>query len=572
MVEGERSGECHPIAAPNGSILSSVPDEVGDHPCPADTGFTTTRRMPSLLLPSQPLFAQITVAEPAPAGEPPPGMFGTDSLLFEVLCVPVIFLLLIFVGRWLRRRQGVQLGVAYFLFSVAASIYLPLKFFRYEFLHRRPVVMNLAALLLILGSLVSIALIRRFFWELWFERRQQTKAPKFLSEVLGLVMFLAAVLVALRAIYGLDIQGAVLGSTVVVGIVGFAMQDLLGNIIAGIAIEIGRPFRVGDWLLIETGRRAEVIEVNWRSVRLRDNDDIFYDIPNKTIVGATIINLTHPRKAHGIRLQVQFEYGVPPNTVKDVLAHAAHAATGVLPTPAVKVVLREFGESGITYEIRFFMEDESRFNDILDDIRTNIWYEAQRSGLKIPFPIRTLQIERPKPEKRDTFEIARTSLRRQAFIQLLSTEQLEQLLTNARLLRFGRGEKIIEQGQEGRSMFILIHGEANVLVRIHGEEKHVATLRDGDYCGEMSLLTGEVRSATVQAGMDCEMLEIGKETLAEILSANQTLVERLSEILAKRKMEVDGIIEASMAEDEKTATVNRYKGGFLKRLYDFFEL
>jgi small-conductance mechanosensitive channel/CRP-like cAMP-binding protein len=529
--------------------------------------------MPPLPLRSQPILAQAVVAQQTPVVPPTPTDNSTAGpLLIETLCVPVLFLLLIFTGRWLKRRQGVQLGVAYFLFSAAAAVYLPLKVFHLEFALRKTVAMNLAALLLVSGAFVLIALVRRFFWELWFEKRQQTKAPKFVSEVFSLVLFLAAVLVALKAIYGLDIQGAVLGSTLVVGIIGFAMQDLLGNIIAGIAIEIGRPFRSGDWLLIEEGRRAEVVEVNWRSVRLRDNDDIFYDIPNKTIVGATIVNLTHPRKAHGIRLRLQFEYGVPPNTVKDMLAHAAQSASGVLSTPPVRVFLKEFGDSGITYEIRFFMENESRYNDILDEIRTNIWYEAQRNGLKIPFPIRTLFIERAKSESRGALDIARTSLRRQAFLQLLSNNQLEQLLTNARLLRFGRGEKIIEQGQEGRSMFILIHGEADVMVRIHDEEKHVATLRDGDYCGEMSLLTGEVRSATVQARMDCEMLEIGKETLAEILGTNTTLVERLSEILAKRKMEVDGIIEASMAEDEKTATVNRYKGSLLKRLYDFFEL
>ena len=121
-------------------------------------------------------------------------------------------------------------------------------------------------------------------------------------------------------------------------------------------------------------------------------------------------------------------------------------------------------------------------------------------------------------------------------------------------------------------MFILVHGNADVFVRVNEEQRHVATLKDGDYCGEMSLLTGEPRSATVKAITDCEMWELSKDTLADILSENKMLVERLSEILAKRKMEVDGVIEASLAEDEKDATVNRYKRTFLERLYSFFEL
>jgi len=414
-------------------------------------------------------------------------------------------------------------------------------------------------------------LMRRFYWEVWFEQHYHARAPKFLSQVVALVTVIAALLVMLKVVYHLPIEGAVLGSTVVVGIIGFAMQDLLGNIIAGVGIEIGKPYRVGDWLIVD-GKRAEVMEVNWRSTRLRDNDCVSYDVPNRHMVGTTVVNLTFPDRLHGIRLRVHFAYDAPPNTVKDALQHAAISADGVLSTPKPSVFLVEYGESAIFYEIRFWIEDESRYNPICDAVRTNIWYEAQRAGLRVPFPIRTVHIERPKADKRTALEVAHTSIRRQPFLQLLSKVQLDQLLADARLLRFGRGERIIEEGKEGRSMFILVHGSADVFVRVNEELRHVATLKDGDYCGEMSLLTGEPRSATVKALTDCEMWEIGKDTLADILAENKTLVERLSEILAKRKMEMDGIIELSLAEDEKAATVNRYKRTFLERLYSFFEL
>ncbi|MEQ1858650.1 MAG: cyclic nucleotide-binding domain-containing protein [Chthoniobacteraceae bacterium] len=494
-----------------------------------------------------------------------------QGALVECALALVLFFILLALGRWLKRRQGVSLGFAYMLFSLCVAAYVPANVLMIELPQHASVMRHLRAGILILGTLVAIALFHRFFWELWFERHQRSKAPKFLSQVVGLILFVAAVLIALGGIYGVSIQGAVLGSTVVVGVIGFAMQDLLGNIIAGISIEIGKPFRVGDWLIVDT-KRVEVMEVNWRSTRCRDNDHVYYDIPNRHIVGTTITNLTFPDRTHGIRIRVNFEYGVPPNQVKDCLKHAALTAEGVVTSPEPRVFLREFADSAIVYEIRFWMEDESRYNPICDAVRTNIWYEAQRAGLTIPFPIRTLQIQRPKIDKRDALEIARTSLRRQPFLQLLSSTQLDRLLANAKLLRFGRGEHIIEQGAEGRSMFILVHGQAEVFVHIGTEEKHVATLRDGDYCGEMSLLTGEPRTATVQARTDCETWEIGKETLAGILAENQNLLERLSEILAQRKMEVDGVIEASMAEDEKTQTVARYKDGFLRRLYGFFEL
>lgn len=485
--------------------------------------------------------------------------------------VILTFFTLLALGRWLKRGPGVKLGFIYFVFSACVAAYTSLKVSMIEFEQRQAVLMNLKAAMVVLGTLVALSVFHRLFWELWFERTQKSKAPKFLAQVCGLVVFLTAFLLTLGGIYGVSIQGAVLGSTVVVGVIGFAMQDLLGNVIAGISIEVGKPFRVGDWLILD-GKHMEVMEVNWRSTRCRDNDNIYYDIPNRHIVGTTVINLTYPDRVHGIRIQVGFEYSVPPNQVKDCLAHAAITAEGVLPSPAPRVFLKDFQDSAILYEIRFWMEDESRFNPICDAVRTNIWYEAQRAGFTIPFPIRTLHIERKKQETGSSLEVARTSLRRQPFLQQLSPTQLDRLLASAKLLRFGRGERIIEQGQEGHSMFILVHGQANVYVRIGGEEKHVASLRDGDYFGEMSLLTGDPRTATVQARTDCEMWEIDKETLAEILAENRALLDRLSEQLAERKMETDGIIAASLADDEKAKTVDRYKEGFLRRLYGFFEL
>ncbi|HET6409751.1 MAG TPA: cyclic nucleotide-binding domain-containing protein [Chthoniobacteraceae bacterium] len=501
-------------------------------------------------------------------------MFNLPQLhgaLVEAAVGLLILAILLVTGRWLKRKHGVQLGFTYVLFAICAAVYVPLKWLMAGRIDSSRHLMHLEAAVLILGTICGLTILRRFYWELWFERHYHARAPKFLSQVVALMAVVAALLFTLRVVYQLPIGGAVLGSTVVVGIIGFAMQDLLGNIISGMSIEIGKPYRVGDWLIVDT-KRAEVMEVNWRSTRLRDNDGVSYDVPNRHMVGTTIINLTYPDRLHGVRLRVHFEYAAPPNRVKDCLQHAALNAEGVLSQPKPAVFLVDYGESAILYEIRIWIEDESRYNPICDAVRTNIWYESQRAGIRIPFPIRTVQIDRPKVDNRTALEVAHTSIRRQPFLQLLSREHLDRLLADARLLRFGRGEKIIEEGKEGRSMFILVHGSADVFVRVNDEQRHVATLKDGDYCGEMSLLTGEPRSATVKALTDCEMWEISKGVLAEILSENKTLVERLSEILAKRKMETDGVIEASLAEDEKDATVNRYKRTLLERLYHFFEL
>ncbi|HYR59672.1 MAG TPA: mechanosensitive ion channel family protein [Chthoniobacteraceae bacterium] len=493
------------------------------------------------------------------------------SVVFEAAFVPLIFIVMLAAGRVLKRRYHVHLGALYKLFCAALAFYLPLAFSHAAFWWMPMLARHFGAVTLLFGVSFLIALIRRFFWEGWFERSQKTRAPKFISQIVALLIFIASVLIVVGGIYGQSIQGAVFGSTIVLGIIGFAMQDLLGNIIAGIALELGKPFRVGDWLVVDK-QHAEVIEVNWRSTRLRTNDDVYLDIPNKQIVGATITNLTFPTRQHAIRLRVGFDHSVPPNYIKDVIGRAVAEARGVLATPKPKVFLNDFAESAVTYEIKFWMEDESSFWDIVDGIRTNVWYAAQRANIRMPFPIRTVHLERHGGKSTGTLATAQQSARKHPFLQLLDEEQMGKLIMHARLLRFGRGEKVIEQGGTGQSMFVLLHGEADVLVGANGSQTHVATLRTGDYCGEMSLLTGEPRSATVIARTDCEMWEIDKNTMGELLQENETLVQKLGEILAERRLMTEGIVASTTDRNEVRMKQEEYTQGFLKKLSAFFDL
>ncbi|MEY5010387.1 MAG: hypothetical protein RLZZ253_1526, partial [Verrucomicrobiota bacterium] len=448
----------------------------------------------------------------------------TSLQIIAAALVPLSFFTLLPLGRWLRRGQRVQIGFAYQLFALAFSLYLPVALFGPKLLPKsspaaasapvasseiraleeqilalqksvqalssNPVASapdrslsleelsrHLLSATALLGTLVVLALFKRFFWEPWFKRRHQTAPPKFLSQLFGITVFIGALLVILSSVYGRDLTGVLFGSTVVVGIIGFAMQDLLGNIIAGIALELGKPFKTGDWLQVDK-INAEVIEVNWRSTRLRTTDDVYLDIPNKTIVGATITNFTHPNRQHAIRIRVGFEYQTAPNTVRQALVRATAAARGVLATPPPKVFLIDFSDSAILYEIKAWIEDQAAFNDICDAIRTNIWYESQRRGLRIPFPIRTLQIERPQRNPRENREVLRATLSKHPLLQLLNPEQAESLLATASSVHFGTGETIIEQGSEGDSMFIILHGECSVSIRSNGLSRTVATLRD----------------------------------------------------------------------------------------------
>jgi len=369
-----------------------------------------------------------------------------------------------------------------------------------------------------------------------------------------------------------QLNGLLAGSGVVAIIVGFAGQNLFAGIIGGISIQLNRPYKVGDWL--QVGERfAEVMEINWRSTRLRTNDAIYLDIPNNEMVGHAIVNLHYPTEVHAMRIRVGVEYKNRPNRVKDALFRAASTANGVLAEPKVKVFLVDFADFAVIYEIKFYMGNHSRINEINDAVRTNIWYELKRQGITIPFPIRTLQLERraARPVQED-YDEARTILRDEPLFECLSDAQIDNLVKEARLNYFGRGENVIKEGAEGDSMFVLLQGAARVWVSRNGTSIPIATLSAGDCFGEMSLLTGESRTATVQAESDCYVLEIGKPVMADVLRESPDCLERLSELLAKRKMENEGVLKEAASQAQNQKKEREYTASFLNRLRTFFEL
>jgi CRP-like cAMP-binding protein len=206
-------------------------------------------------------------------------------------------------------------------------------------------------------------------------------------------------------------------------------------------------------------------------------------------------------------------------------------------------------------------------------VRTNVWYELKRQGITIPFPIRTLRVERKAPPRaQEEQEEAKAILRDEALFECLSDEQIDSLVQQSRVSHFGRGERVIREGAEGDSMFVLLSGAAEVSISKNGTSIPVATLKAPDCFGEMSLLTGERRTATVRAETDCQVMEIGKPVMAELLRASPDCLERLSELLAKRKMETEGLLKEAVSHSQSARKEREYKDTFLHRLRTFFEL
>src|SRR5437762_1014324 len=304
-----------------------------------------------------------------------------------VIAFILTYFVAISLGRFFKRHARVPLGLFFQIFCLTLAFYAAITVYGVQADWRK----HVGAALVLLSPAFIVAFANHYLWDFYFEKKQQTPIPHILREMFALLVFLVALLLVLSFVYHAEAQlkGLLAGSGIAAIILGFAGQNLFGGIIAGIQLQISRPFRVGDWL--QVGERfAEVMEINWRSTRLRTNDGIYLDIPNNEIVRQTIINLHYPQQLHAMRIVIGVDYNTPPTKIKDALMRATLHAEGVQKDPVPKIFLKDFGDFAIQYEVKFWMLNHQAYNEVCDAIRTNVWYEFKRQKITIPFPIRTL--------------------------------------------------------------------------------------------------------------------------------------------------------------------------------------
>jgi small-conductance mechanosensitive channel/CRP-like cAMP-binding protein len=485
--------------------------------------------------------------------------------LWLLLAAFLLYLVGLAIGRWAKRKLRMRLGWMSHLFIASFAFTAASRLLHLDF----PGASEVGLVAVVSAAWPVNAIVQRFIWPLYGYPGESARIPSFLPQIASLVTIVALSFVGLGVFYHIAVPGLLAGSGVIAIIIGIALQDTLANIFAGFGLQAGRAYRVGDWLLIDGGH-VEVTEINWRSTRFRTNDSVSMDIPNSQLAKATIVNLYYPTPLHAVRVRVSVDHRIPPNDVKEALARAAANATGVMSDPAVRVYLIDFSEASLRYEIKAWIMDGGRFLEIVDAVRTNVWYELNRRGIKLTFSVQQIELTR-RPIEYSSDSIDPNLIGAQALFSSLDPKQSQELAKSARRIRFGRGERIIEQGGTGDSMFILSRGSAEVLVTNDGAPVVVGSLKVGDCFGEFSLLTGEPRSATVVAQVDCEVVEIEKESLGTLLRQDPMLADLLSESIMLRRYATESELSrfAAMGTNQPATTT---KEGFLQRVRHFFQL
>lgn len=392
----------------------------------------------------------------------------------------------------------------------------------------------------------------------WRDDRPSDRFPSIVQDAAVIVLFMAVGTMLLR-------EQLLTTSAVGAVVLGFALQDTLGNLFAGLAIQIEKPFRVGHWIQIGE-REGQVHEITWRATKLRTKAGQFLIVPNSVIAKDPVLNFSEPTVPTRVEVEVGASYGSPPNAVKRALLEAIANAPLVIRSPEPQVVIKAFGGSAIEYLAQFWIEDYAADRIALDQVRTNIWYTFRRHNIEIPWPIQ-IQYERDEEPVRTEAHVV-AAAERLGSIDLFATQTVDtrhRLATSAKHHLFAAGEAMVRQDAEGDSMFVILSGRARVTLEPSGQE--VAIIPAGGFFGEMSMLTGDRRTATVRAIDDTQALEISAADFRELAVADPTLLDHISSIVTTRRAGLDEARASAVA-----AAVPEAKQTFMARMRKFLHV
>jgi small-conductance mechanosensitive channel/CRP-like cAMP-binding protein len=435
----------------------------------------------------------------------------------------------------------------------------------------------LTALVLLVAAYVGVVMGEYFLFDFVLSRRQEFPPSKLLRDVSRIAVLLLILFLVVSGVFKLDLTTILVSSAVFSAVIGLALQDILGNVISGVALHIERPFQVGDWVEV-ADQRGEVVEMSWRATRIRTLENNYVVIPNSNIAKERITNYKAPSPVLAQYLRVGTSYEAPPHKVKRAILEIAAQTSGVLKEPPPQVRTIDYGDFAIEYELKFWIDEYERHPSIQDDLKSRIWYQFKRVGIEIPFPIRTLRsMERVRQKEAERARNLWTEildiLKRCEIFTPLSEEQLVILSRNAKLLPFGTGEFLIVQGEKGDSLFIVDRGRVEIsILAADGSKIALAELGPGESFGEVSLLTGEKRSATVKALEDTEAVVVTREDLRGIMQETPFLAESLSLQLEKRLREMEEKRVKDKGEWEKKTEIKEASVKWLRKIRKFFDL
>ncbi len=425
------------------------------------------------------------------------------------------------------------------------------------------------------GSLLVVAGLKRWLWVSGAPGK--ASVPKILISLCQGMVHLTALLLILSLVFHRDITALLATSGIFAVILGYAAQSTLSEVISGLALSLSKPFKTGDSVQVD-GIWGNVVETSWRSVTLRNYEGNLIVLPNSKVAGMRMINLDLPNNNTRHHIPFVMDIDVPPSRVREVAMAAMHSVPSVLKTPSPMVLFKNFVDKGVAFEAIFWHENPNVYILRRDEVGGALWNAFARANL--PFAVDRLMVSK-RAEYLPALPAVDSALEREQLLAVLTGSEMFRMIPDEARLGivgayrrcvYGEPELIVRQGDPGSSMFVILSGRVAVLLnQPDGPPKKMAELKAGDSFGEMALMLGEGRNASVQALSQVILAEIPKEAMQPVLQNHP----ECTELLAQQAFEFQARNEAYLSDAANqvapTASKESLIGAINARIRRYFE-
>ena len=364
----------------------------------------------------------------------------------------------------------------------------------------------------------------------------QIHLPNLLFQLLRSLVILGILAYVLAEVWKVDltkVMGALgIGSLVI----ALALQDTLSNLVSGFLLIVESPFKVGDWIQV-ANLQGEVIEINWRAVRLKTLDRDIIIIPNGNLGKENICNFTLIDPLHAIRLRMPFSYQDHPDLVRKTLQAVALSIEGIHPHPLPEVDPQVYKNTYIEYEIRFFITHYSKSENIESEFFNRAYYAIRRNRLHVPFPDKIeYKVDRLTVDPDTTPERLTEIVRSLSLFGHLDDPTLQYITQHTTVELFGIEEQIVGAGEVDQALYVVLGGQVLLSLDAQiGQKQEITYLSKGDFFGELVFLPGEPSPVSATVTETAKVLKITPAVLTHVVQHHPKFALEMSQFIDERK-------------------------------------
>jgi small-conductance mechanosensitive channel/CRP-like cAMP-binding protein len=363
---------------------------------------------------------------------------------------------------------------------------------------------------------------------------QKPRESKLVQDLLAALIYLAAVFAIVAYVFDLPVKGLLATSGALAIIIGLALQSSLGDVFSGIVLNLERPYRVGDWIILDDAVQGTVIETNWRATHILTGNQDIAIVPNSVVAKSKLVNCSTPTRTHGASIRVKLAPSLSPaagcDLLKEVLLGSAHILRTPEPGVSIKDVSAEMMEFELSYSVTDIGAVDSAQNEILDRVYRAVTVSGAKFAPRFSGSSATIA-----PVDHGDSAIPERLLTSISLFSTLSVQEKTALASTMQRQDYKPGDVIVKSGTVLQSLCIVSEGVLVASEEENGRQVERIRLTPGIYFGEMGLLTGKPISGEITAMTRVVIYEISKDALLPLLKARPTMAEELSEALASRQ-------------------------------------